>query len=427
MIKGRDDIVEIKAGSNLRVEMEIPIKSVENFNVCWKPNQHVLLEMSGYMEPEVRYRQRGDSKIALWMEKDGTEQTIFRGYVVKAEQYMVGNLKKILLKAKSATCKLDCRTESKSYQAVEESYAEIIQRVIAHVGGNVICNRGREDVISRPVIQYQETAWEFCKRLASHLGTCVIPDPEAEEAGFWFGMRKGTRFDSPSEDEYVIGLRKKDYENSMEIRYEMQSREYHKVGDQTICFGQKMIISEANAIFKHGELVYYYILKQSEECKMIYQDRFIGLGLEGTVEETKEEKVRLALDIDNGSPTGSYFYDWCPETGNSFYAMPEKGARVLLYFGSNDERDGFALHCLPKSKNENYQDRYCKTINGSSMELFREKIHFAKGTDCRLNLTDDSITAVSTQELNISAKKNIQIEADSIIIYTPDELSLCQG
>lgn len=121
MIKGRDDIVEIKAGSNLRVEMEIPIKSVENFNVCWKPNQHVLLEMSGYMEPEVRYRQRGDSKIALWMEKDGTEQTIFRGYVVKAEQYMVGNLKKILL-AKSATCKLDCRTESKSYQAVEESY-----------------------------------------------------------------------------------------------------------------------------------------------------------------------------------------------------------------------------------------------------------------------------------------------------------------
>lgn len=63
LIKGRDDIVEIKAGSNLRVEMEIPIKSVENFNVCWKPNQHVLLEMSGYMEPEVRYRQR-----SIWSE-----------------------------------------------------------------------------------------------------------------------------------------------------------------------------------------------------------------------------------------------------------------------------------------------------------------------------------------------------------------------
>ena len=38
-----------------------------------------------------------------------------------------------------------------------------------------------------PVIQYEETTWEFVNRL----GVPIIPDIETGKPNLWFGMRNG--------------------------------------------------------------------------------------------------------------------------------------------------------------------------------------------------------------------------------------------
>ena len=64
----------------------------------------------------------------------------------------------------------------RSYQLVDKTYAEVADEAVKISGGKTICIDGNNKIIGKPFIQYQETAWEFCKRLASHLGTCIVAD-----------------------------------------------------------------------------------------------------------------------------------------------------------------------------------------------------------------------------------------------------------
>ena len=87
-----------------------------------------------------------------------------------------GNFEKVYLEAKSASCMLDKRRESQSFQNVENTYAKTVKEAIQQSGGQVICTAGKENKMETPLICYGETVWEFVMRLASYLGTCVIPD-----------------------------------------------------------------------------------------------------------------------------------------------------------------------------------------------------------------------------------------------------------
>lgn len=64
------------------------------------------------------------------------------------------------------------------------------------------------------------------------------------------------------------------------------------------------------ANYKRGELLFTYLLKyQSGDVSILYQNRFVGLGLRGKILKTEKESVKMALDIDGGKPTGEYYYN----------------------------------------------------------------------------------------------------------------------
>lgn len=421
--------MEINITSNIKIQSEIPFILVEKFQFVWMPNQHAELILSGYADSVQVYgmAKTYNSKVKIWLDKEN--QILFWGYLVKIEVENIGKTAKVRLTAKSGSYKLDLHAESRSYQNVEKTYADVIMQVTEHVGGRVICESGVGYKIGKPLIQYEETVWEFSKRLASQLGTCVVPDIETSGEYFWFGMRKGDLITDLSEEEYEVNICKRAYGKEKEIIYNVESREFYNIGDRTRFCNRDMIICKVFAFFENGELMFKYALKQKESIQTFYQKKFLGLGLKGTVIDVRQEQVRIALEIDDGDSTGDYFYDWYPGTGNALYAVPEKGTRILLYFGSLDEREGFAIHSFLDSVDakRSYKHRYFNTKESNYMHMTEEDISFSNKKGHSVTLEDEMVSVRSIEKMNISAHGHVKINAKHITIYTPDELNICQG
>lgn len=337
--------MEMNINHELRIESKIPFQSIEDFHFEWKTNQHAVLEVNGYIDPNNIYGKNSlyGSMIRIWKEQGN--ETLFHGCMTKATEESVGELKKIHIEAQSASCRLDQQAGKRSFQAVEKTYAEVAREVVEENDGQIICTEGDEKQIGKPMIQYNETVWAFVKRLASYMGTCVVADIISGESALWFGMRNGNTISPFIENEYSINVVRTKQEDgySTETVYETESRQFYKLGDRTVFCGQRLVICRVSAYFHQGELIFSYLLKGRESVKKIYQESFIGLGLTGTIIDVRNEQIKVALDIDGGKSTGDYYYDWYPETGNTLYAMPEKGARVELCFGSWDESEGGVL------------------------------------------------------------------------------------
>ncbi len=421
--------MEIKIADSLKMECEIPLLAVEKFQFEWKTNEHAFLMLQAYIDYRIPYKPEElyGSRIKLWLDKSES-QIIFLGYLTEIETKNVGETVKVQLKVKSGTIRLDQQAESRSFQNVENTYAEIVEQIAKSSGGRAICTKGTDTAIKKPFIQYEETAWEFCRRLASRLGTIVTPDIGTGGQNFWFGMRKGTVITGFSEDEYMAETKRNEL-GRMEAGYEVESREFYKIGDKTVFCGQEMVICRVLAFFERGELIFRYLLKEYETGNMMYQNRFVGLGLTGTVLEIQQEQVKVALDIDGGNSTGDYYYNWYPETGNALYAMPEVGTGILLYFGDRDEQGGFAIHCTPDVVNSEraYKSRYFDTKEGNSLHLYGDSISFANNGNYSLSLGNSTVAVRGPGKISVSAQGAVTLNASRIVISTPDELDICQG
>lgn len=415
----------IQVTNQIKVESILPLLAVHSFQLEWGTNEHAFLWLEGYADGQKQLQLPGNSKIRIWLEND---TTLFYGYLTKIRMDNAGETTRIRLEARSGSFKLDQKPESASFQDVGETYARTVQKAAERAGGRVICTEGKDRTLGKPPIQYEETAWEFCRRLASRLGTYIIPDIATGREAFWFGMRKGNRVPAFSEEEYAVEVQGMTSQGRSRTGYEVESREFYRIGDHTVFGGREMTIFKVQAHFRNGELTFGYLLREEDTVNPIYQNRFTGLGLKGTVVETKQEQVRIALDIDGGESTGEYFYAWHPETGNALYAVPETGMRIVLYFGSPDEREGFVMHSLPNAVDErNYKDRYFNTKEGNSMYLSEGSISFSRGGRHRVSLADGALSIRSSGKMDILARDTVKMSAGRIAVSTPDELNICQG
>lgn len=420
--------MEIAINKEIKMESVIPFNMVEKFELNWNINCHALFKINGYISPNAEHHLKTlyGSKIRVWRVNEDTVQIIFCGYVSKAVIENTGNTKKVSIEAQSGTCILDRKPVSQSFQSTENTYAEIAGESVRRSGGKIICTKGRDRQIGKPLIQYKETAWEFCKRLASHLGSCIIPDIMTGEPALWFGMRNGNDIPAFTENEYSISV-KQSQTDKKEISYEIESRAFYSIGDKTVFCGQKLIISSVQAVFENGELIFCYHLQHKEICPVRYQELFTGLGLMGTVLEVRGEQMKVALDIDGRVSTGDYFYNWYPVTGNVLYAMPEIGTRVLLYFMNNDERDGFLLSCIGYSDaHTNFKERTLSSVQGNNIDLFEWNIDICEKKNS-IAMWAGNITANSTQKINILAKDSVKMNARLVMMQSPDEINFCQG
>lgn len=429
--------MELRISHNLWMDSALPILHCHSFGIKQSPGEHASLQLRGWLDTghPVDFARLADSKIKVWMEQDkGGKKVLFYGYLAKIKRVTKGGTEQVLVEGISASWLLDRQSYSRSFQQVEQTFYEIAEQIVTDAGGHLLDNLDDDRVIQFPIIQYQETIWEFCKRLASHLGTWLVPEISSGYPTLEWGIPTRKEIPAFLEHHYEAELVRMSQSGEMESIYRLSADENFEIGDYTRFLHKTMVIFEKIVQFEHGVLRFEYLLKHKQPAPnraILYNSQFAGLGLHGWIQAAKGELVQILLEIDQRKDTGDYWYDWYPETGNALYAMPEPGAPVTVYFNCEDEQEGFVLHCIhPEAtrvhQDDSYSNRELNRKEQSRIELFPGQIGFTQNSH-HLSLNDGQVSVGTLKTLDISAAKKVTLKASRITITAPDEIDIYQG
>lgn len=376
------------------INVKIILNSQEIFlinpmiNIQKKAGDHTELKLQGIVREE-SYRQLiiADTKTDIQVQLADQPENIFWGIVTYIDiQVSVSEGKQyqeLCLEAKSFSSLMDRNKQYHSFQKKTASYKEIIEFTIKnHQGSNYILNpEVSGKCLNRFIVQYNETDWEFLKRMASFLNLPLVASHNTKGAKFTFGVIwKTETFQISEEDEWQVEIihsviNKSDtadeYQGAQQyFKWKVESPEtpIFEVGDCILYKGIKCYVKKVNVVIQN------HIITQ--ECYLYGKKGFYvpeernpyitGLSLPGSVKAVKNNQLKVSLDIDALSENECWFlYSTFYST---FYCMPEEGDRVNLYFPDNAENHAFVLNSVRTVPQKAVIDSESQLKNDSSGE-----------------------------------------------------------
>lgn len=428
--------MNIRINEKISIEADIPFQSIQELAMTWEINDHARVNMSGILKGKEGVNQilfedylRGTVRLIMTGNKDNeADETLFCGQIEQIDLKYTHGVLLALVTAVSASINLDKKQHCYTFQDTSRTYAETAKAVNALEDVSIICSIG-DKKLEKPVICYQETAWEFEKRLASLQHSYIIPDILTGRPNLWFGMRKGKEINKNSSTvevrirkSYVDGER-----GRAVISHSLESRGSYLLGDWMMLNGRKCVIYKKEFLLKHADIQFVYWLANEKdlETEPCYNERFNGLCLSGTVEKTRNETVQVKFDIDGKS--GKYFYPWRPDSGNALYAMPEKGSKAEVYFMNHDERQAIVIRCLHNLKNKDKEpgDKYFENSD-ASIGLSGGSIEMVK-SEASMKLRDKSSIGFDGENLTIEGDGKIKMTARHIKLSASTEIKAVTG
>ena len=115
-------------------------------------------------------------KVSIKDDKENITE-IFTGAVTDISIDSFSNVKTLEIHAMSNTYFMDIEKKCRSFQGDNLTYKEIIKEINSAYGNvQIIDYVTGASKIDRIVVQYNETDWEFLKRLASHFNVPIISE-----------------------------------------------------------------------------------------------------------------------------------------------------------------------------------------------------------------------------------------------------------
>lgn len=424
-------------GNDIDLETTVPVKSILQLDVEFRENDHgkgriEVLVSKEYHQMVLNSTFCGD-KITIIGK--GT-YILFSGLVEKIEFQIENTFMKAIIYCVSNTILMDRKVKRRSFQDAQMTYMQIINRIMQEYDNSSFVWQIRTDrAIKFPIIQYDETDWEFLKRLASHFHTVLYPEYQTPNITIHLGCKKG-EFQEQMQDRHInifrYGISDNYYaegrfegERSREeaAYLEVTDRNEWNIGDIIPLEGYKHIVYRKRIIFAKGEVKCNYLLGKDS---FLYQKKKInkklsGVSIKGEVKKREKENVYLQLEIDE-EENAEYPWNWVPETGNLCYCMPEKRTTAVLYFASGDEKDGIALHTLRTNSESgvfaDIKNREIHTWHDKKIALYPDQLFLeGKNKAIGIYLNDkNGVRFKSSKGFEISAMQGIYINGKKEVL-----------
>lgn len=430
-------------GNGVHIKTTIPAFNFLKLFIDIKENEH----SKGVIEAEISEQDHqlalnstfgGDKIIVLDMDNN----LIFGGLIESVKFQIANRFMKVSIYCTSSTVLMDRDKKRRCFQNPKMTYSEVFNEIIGGYKNAVYhWESGQDRRIGFPLLQYDETDWEFAKRLSTHFHTVVYPGNDNADASFYIGCKKGKMMGQMNQEQsnilkygisdnyYSEGGFEENRSRESSVYIEIVHNEVWNIGDMIEYQGIKYAIYRKQVIFNKGELVYKYLLGTNYfiHRKKIMNDSLTGVGLKGEVQKTEKENVYLKLAIED-KHAALYPWPWVPETGNMCYCMPETGTDVVLYFASGDERAGMVLHTLRKNQKSNnfsdVQNREIHTLHDKKIGLYQEKMIFEGKDKVALITLEDTngIQLKSKNNINMNAAEGVYIKGKKGTVTAPLEI-----
>lgn len=433
------------------------IQSILEFQLTEKKNDHVYMHLTGIMGVE------DDSYITDSKEKETvkvfvkeSKETIFQGMIVNVEIYTYGGLRYLSVDAVSYSYLTDLKKKRRSFQDKGQTYKALTQEVIKEYnGGGVMDFCSNNKATGALIVQYDETDWEFLKRLASHFNHGLYVDAKFNTPKIYFGKKKGRNIGELTQFDYRIQKNMQEYlvqkNNTIQslteadvMLYQIQTKELYDIGDSVTYHGQNLFIYEKRIVVEKSILECFYTLGKENAflCEYLYQENLAGKAIRGTVLDRVKDKVKVKLSIDQKQDEGKawvfpYATVYAAQGHSGWYCMPEKGDTVNVYFPTKVESDAAAMESIREkpSGGDRISDpdvKYFSTPYGKEIMMTPEQIKITcygnkdQGKCIYISLNEgDGVTISSSANVALKAEKDITIDAGgSVNIAAGEEMAI---
>ncbi len=344
----------------------LQVKTILSVRISHKAGGHGTMELTadmGEKNMDIPVLETGSGQTVLLSGKQNGETVpLFGGIITDLTVHSMGKSCHVTLTARSFSYLMDIRKRSRSFQDTSMTYGALVSQIVGEYPGAECQNLFSDAPLGEIAVQYQETDWEFLKRMLSALHVPVACSEVRENLCVYAGAAQiPARMNVLYLDEVW-----KDMDG---LAYWQEMGETVTDGD-LICYRVKLdnrILLYSEVSFRgrqltagaveyrtEGSTLYEYAMltgKRGILQKPIYPAHLVGTALEGTVCEVQGENMKIHLRIDDAG-TGSDCY-WFPFStpsaspdGSGWYCMPETGDQVRVYFPSKKTGDVIAISAV---------------------------------------------------------------------------------
>ncbi|MCH5264096.1 MAG: hypothetical protein J1F42_14400, partial [Lachnospiraceae bacterium] len=420
---------------NIHTGGSIELEHIREFWMEQRFNEHAKAYIrAGIQDKGMLEQVDGDSSMYVYADTESGREILFYGSIQTVSVlHSCGAYSEVEIRLVSGTVRLDGAKKSRSFQNVGMTYEQVARQVIhKEPKSDIIWNLADTPKLNGPLIQYHETDWEFLKRLASHLKAKILADISSDRAWVYIGCpKRGTEHEIQCLS-WKAGISEEFFSytgrSQREFAYcTIESEENLEIGLEIRFAGRSMTIFRKRAYTQGNCLIYCYDAGGQAffETEKLFNDDLTGRAITGKVLSTKNETIRMQMDIDTEQDEATaYDFQWCPETGNLMYCMPQVGTTVSLYFGDSEESSACAINnvrtngesCpeMEDPENKTWTTEYDKRIlmNRTGLGIYSDSSN--QESSCFCMEDDIGIRFQSDNAFNILASGGISIDAQNV-------------
>jgi len=372
---------------------------------------------------------------------------VFMGIVDSYEVVRQSGYDELSVNLVAATKLIDIQKKTAAFTNMGETYDNIIDYVCRMCGVNFENNSLVKRSIRKISMQYEETDWEYLKRLVSEKNSFLVPAYEKNYCYIYIGLPKGeTKYlnsiEYTEEVDYVdYVLKNKNgimtfLEN--ETSYIFTSRQFYSLGTFICAAEISGVVYKCELEMKGADLEGTYYIKKEDGLKMIPAKNYqiIGASILAEVVGVEGDKVQAVMQVPGrqSEPCMMEFATVYSSTGDSgWYCMPEDNDLVRVYFPCEDEKEAFIFNAMQVDKEEKKPEiKFFRNPQGKEIEFAPTYLKISNGKGLSITLDDDNGISIKNEsgtaiEMVSDADIIMESTSGSIDISAKEKISLSRA
>lgn len=420
---------------------------IRELEIQQEPGQHGSMYLEAVLSGETQENEIhgiGET-LTLMYEKDGEQKPLFYGVIDKVQTEKDGESLILRLEAWDATRLMDTDRRLITYQDLKTTAKQLMGDIMKTYPGADYKVHVPEEEIGQILVQYEETDWEFLKRVFARYHAALYPDPAFDAVRVQAGVSPDAEpwnwDDLPyelSQDFEEFNARKENGLSELSCLKNMvctvTSCDIAGLGNQICYKGNAWYIRSLERRIEKGLLTTRYHMAQKEGLMILsyMNPRITGVSINGTIKAVKRDKVQVNLEVDSGKGgTSNYWFPFSTvassSDGSGWYCMPEEGESVRVYFPTDDEKEAYVVTNIESHAPEEGNDadpmgnpnvRNLQTAQGNQVQFTEEGVVIVAGEgqgSIRLNKSGE-VVLDAVQDITLSAGNAINIVASNEVV-----------
>jgi hypothetical protein len=434
-------------------EIAFPLDDILELSLRREAGEHSRLFVRGITTKEAadKILAEDGSLQSVSFSAKGERKPRFTGFVSKCAVRRRGDVYEAEAEALGFTALLDIEKRRRSFQDAEMTHEALIRAVLAAHDDTDVILSGEDGAIKDMFVQYDETDWEFLKRVAGDVSCKLIPADGYSGVRIRVGLERNEKATETGEGKITIEkdilAYRKDSKNALPereergaFRYILHTDKWIELGAPVKAEGKTLYVRSAESGLDGSLFLHTYTLCDENGFlePRAENEKLAGLSLFGRVTEVSADKIALMLDIDEynedrGSRPFPYSTVYSSPDGSGWYFMPEKGDRVTLYMPNASEGSAYARSAVDlvsanPQKRSVPDDKELYTKFGKSVRMTPNSIEIYAGNGLWLRLSDGGGVEIgSAKNISLTADGDIGISGGGKISVSGSDIKLTQG